>query len=114
MLLWDRYLPSFKRLVSEDISQTLPGRSSMGPFLEMCFLELSNVEKFINISWIRRGVIPSAPHTLDEINDSVVKPERGYFVRGSDPPLVYSAHSTADMWWGSIRLLLKTHSVAGM
>ena len=34
-----------------------------------------------------------APHTsLGEINDSVVKSERGELVGGSDPPLVYRRH----------------------
>ena len=33
--------------------------------------------------------------SFDEINDSVVNPERGELVGGSDPPLVYSAHSAA-------------------
>ena len=60
-------------------------------------------------NWIRRGVISCAPHTLfDEINASVVKSKRGELVTGSDPPLVYSAHSTVgDVWRAPIRLLLK-------
>ena len=67
------------------------------------------------------------PHaSFDEINDTVVNPERGELVRGSDPPLVYSAHgelvkgsnpplmhsahsTTGDMWRAPIWLLLKTH-----
>ena len=54
-------------------------------------------------------MIPWAPYTsFDEVNDSVVKYERGELVRGSDPPLVYSAHSTVgDVWRAPIRLLLK-------
>ena len=60
-------------------------------------------------SWNRRGVISCAPHTsFDEINGSVVNSERGELVRGSDPPFVHSAHSTAgDVWRAPIRLLLK-------
>ena len=69
------------------------------------------IEKFSSRSWIRSGVISCSPHTsFDEINDSVVNSERGELVRGSDLPLVYSAHSTAgDLWRAPIRLLLKTH-----
>ena len=41
--------------------------------------------------------------------------ERGELVRGSDSPLVYSAHSTADdVWRAPIRLVLKTHLAAGV
>ena len=41
-------------------------------------------------------MISCFPHaTFDEINDSAVNSERGELVRGSDPPLVYNAHSTA-------------------
>ena len=67
------------------------------------------------ISWIRRGVISCSPHTsFHEINDSVVNYERGKLVRGSDPPLVYNAHSTAgDLWRAPIRLLLKTNFGGG-
>ena len=73
-------------------------------------------ENFSSRSWIRRGAISCSPHTsFDEINDSVVNSERGELVRGSDPPLVYSAHSTAgDLWRAPIRLLLKTHLAAGV
>ena len=36
-------------------------------------------------------------------------------IRGSDPPLVYSAHSmVGDVWRVPIRLLLKTHLAAGV
>ena len=57
-----------------------------------------------------------SPQTsFDEINDSVVDSELGELVRGSDPTLVYSAHSTAgDLWRAPIRLLLKTHLAAGV
>ena len=57
-----------------------------------------------------------SPHTsFDEIGDSVVNSERGELVRGTDPPLVYGAHSTAgDLWRAPIRLLLKTHLAAGV
>ena len=41
--------------------------------------------------------------------------ERGELVGGSDSPLVYNAHSTADdLWRALIRLLLKTHLAAGV
>ena len=72
-------------------------------------------ENFSSRSWIRRGAISCSPHTsFDEINDSVVNSERGELVRGSDPPLVYSAHSSAgDLWRAPIRLPLKTHLAAG-
>ena len=61
-------------------------------------------------------MISCSPHTsFDENNDSVVNYERGELVRGSDPSLVYSAHSTAgDLWRPPIRLLLKTHLAAGV
>ena len=50
------------------------------------------------------------PTSLDEINDSVVNSERGELVRGSDPPLVYSAHSTAgDFVAGAKQVLLRTY-----
>ena len=57
-----------------------------------------------------------SPQTsFDEIGDSVVNSERGELVRGTDPPLVYGAHSTAgDLWRAPIRLLLKTHLAAGV
>ena len=73
-------------------------------------------QKFSSRSWIRRGAISCSPHTsFDEIIDSVVNSERGELVRCFDPPLVYSAHSTAgDFWRAPIRLLLKTHLVAGV
>ena len=68
------------------------------------------LEKFSSRSWIRRVVISCSPHTsFDEINDRVVNSERGEFVRGSDPPLVYSAHSTAgDLCRAPIRLVRNT------
>ena len=74
------------------------------------------LQKLPSTSWIRRGVISCVPHTsFDEINDSVVNSERGELVRGSDPPLVYSAHSSAgDLWRAPIRLLLKEHLAAGV
>ena len=67
------------------------------------------LEKFSSKSWMRRGAISCVPRTsFDEINNSVVNSERGELVRGSDPPLVYSVHSTAgDLWRAPIRLLLK-------
>ena len=73
-------------------------------------------EKFSSRSWISRGAIPRSAYTpVEEINDSVVNSERGELVRGSDPPLVCSAHSTAgDLWRAPIRLLLKTHLAAGV
>ena len=73
-------------------------------------------EKFSSRSWIRRGAISCFLHTsFDEINDSVVNSERGELVRGSDPLLVYSAHSTAgDLLRAPIKLLLKTHLAAGV
>ena len=75
---------------------------------------ISNFWPFI-VTGLRRTVILCSPHSsFDEINDSVVNSERGEFVRGSDPPLVYSAHSTAGDWWRApIRLLLKTHLATG-
>ena len=104
----------------------------MGPILPKYFMELSTfpeknwisrgdlgqhrLDNFSSRSWGRRGVISSAPQTsFDEINDSVVKSERRELVRSSDPPLVYSAHSTVgDEWWEPIRLLLKTHLATGV
>ena len=73
-------------------------------------------EKYSSRSWIGRGAISCLPSTsFDEINDSVVSSERGELVRGSDPPLVYSAHSTAgDLLRAPIRLVLKTHLAAGV
>ena len=57
----------------------------------------TSVEKFSSRSWIRSGVISCAPHTsFIEINDSIVKSEHYELVRGSDPPLVYTGHTTAD------------------
>ena len=72
------------------------------------------LEKSPSRSWIRRSVISCPPHTsFDEINDSVVNSERGELVRGSDPPLAHSAHSTArGLWRAPIRLLSKTHLAA--
>ena len=41
-------------------------------------------------------MISCAPHiSCNEINDSVVQSERGGLVGGPDPPLAYSAHTTA-------------------
>ena len=73
------------------------------------------LEIFSSKSWIRRGVISCAPHTsFDKMDHSVVNSECGELVRGSDPPLVYGAHSTAgDLWRAPIRLLLKTHLAPG-
>ena len=67
------------------------------------------LEKLSSRSWIRLDVISCSPHTsFDEVNDSVMNSERSEIVRGSDPPLVYSAHSMAnDLWRAPIRLLLK-------
>ena len=61
-------------------------------------------------------MISGTPHTsFDEIKDSVVNSECGELARGPDPPLVYSAHSTAgDLWRAPIRPLLKTHLAAGV
>ena len=79
-------------------------------------LDQHRPEKFSSRYWIRRGVTSCSPHTsFDEISDSVVNSERGELVRGSDPPLVYSAHSTAsDLWRAPFRLLLKSHLAAGV
>ena len=72
------------------------------------------LEECSSRSRIRRGVISCSPHTsFDDINDSAVNSERGELVRGSDPPLVYSAHSAAgDLWRAPIRLSLKTYLAA--
>ena len=61
-------------------------------------------------------MISCVPHpSFDEIDDSVVNSERGELVRGSDPPLVYSAHSTAGgLWRAPIRFLLKIRLAAGV
>ena len=61
-------------------------------------------------------MISCAPHTsFDEINDSAVKSGRGKLARGSDPPLVYTDHSTVgDVWRAPIRLLLNTNFAAGV
>ena len=117
---------------SEDPSKTLPERSPMGPIWWICFLGTSNfpgrktishgdlgqhlLETFSSRSWIRRGAIVCSTHFVRRNNDRVVKnSERDELVRGSDPPLVYSAHSTAgDLWRVPIRLLLKTHLAAGV
>ena len=49
---------------------------------------------------MRRGVISCAPHTsFGEINCNIMKSERGELVRGSDPPLVYSAFTTVGDTW---------------
>ena len=101
--------------IHEDPSQTLPERSSMGPMLYLFIFQLSRIpektisrgdlgqhllENFPSRSWIRRGAISCFPHTsFDLINDNVVNSERGELVRGSDPPLVYSAHSGAGDFW---------------
>ena len=60
-------------------------------------------------------MISYAPYILfDEINDSVVKSERGELVKSSGPPLVSSAHSTVgDVRRAPIRLLLKIRLAAG-
>ena len=51
------------------------------------------LEKISSRSWIRNGAIWCDPNTLfDEINDSVGKSKRGELVKGSNPPLVHSAH----------------------
>ena len=73
-------------------------------------------ENFSRRSWIRRGAISCSPHaSFGKINDSVVNAECGELVRGSDPPLVNSAHSTAgDLWRAPIRPMLKTHLAAGV
>ena len=57
-------------------------------------------------------MISCPPHTsFDEINDEVVNSERGELGRGSDPPLIYMAHSTTDdLCRAPNRLMLKTHS----
>ena len=110
--------------IPEDPSQTLPERSPMDPIWYNYFFIFPEIkktisrgdlgqhrpEKFSSRSWIRRGAISCSPHTsFHEINDSVVNSERGELVRGSDPHLVYSAHSTAgDLLPAPIRLLLKT------
>ena len=67
------------------------------------------LEKSSSRSWNRRGVISCSPHiSFDEINDSVVSSESVELARGSDPPLVYSGHSTAgDLWQAPTRLLVK-------
>ena len=54
---------------------------------------LRNSQADLGLDAAQFGVV----HTLlfDEINDSVVNSERGELVRGSNPPLVHSAHSTA-------------------
>ena len=73
-------------------------------------------EKFSSRSSIRRGAVSCTPHTsFDEINDGVVNSEHGELARGSDPPLVFSAHSTAgDLWRARSKVLLKTHLAAGV
>ena len=69
--------------------------------ISRCGLGQYRPKKFSSRFWIRRGVISCSPYTsFDEINDSVVNSGCGKLVRGSDPPLVYSAHSTAgDSWF---------------
>ena len=55
-------------------------------------------EKLSSRSWVRRGVISCARHTsFYEVNDSVVKFERGKLVRVSGPPLVYSWAWTGEI-----------------
>ena len=57
----------------------------------------------------------STHFALDEINDTVVRSERGELAGGSDTPFVYRAHTTAgDMWRTPTRLLLKLHFAAGV
>ena len=58
----------------------------------------------------------SVPHTsFNKNNDRVVKSERDELVRGSDPPLKYSARTTAgDVWRAPIRLLLDLYLAAGV
>ena len=71
-------------------------------------------EKFPSRSWIRRGATSCSPLTsFDEINNTVVNSECGELVRGSDFPLVYSAHSTAgNLLRAPIRLTFETHLAA--
>ena len=104
---------------------------SMGSILLLFFLKVSIITKkwisgsdlgqhlpqnFSSRSWTRSGEISCRPHTsLDEINNSVVRSERGALVRVSNPPLVYSADTTAgEVWHALTRLLLKTHLAAGV
>ena len=70
--------------------------------------------KFSSRLRTRSGENSCAPHTsYGEVNDSVVKSERG--VRGSDPPLVHSPHTTAgDVWPTRTRLLLDIHFAVGV
>ena len=57
------------------------------------------LEKFSIKSWIRTGVVSCAPHTsFDEINDSIVKSERGELVMGANPPLAYIQFSHYSRW----------------
>ena len=78
-----------------------------------CDLGQHRPEKFSSRYWIKRGAISCSPHTSfrrNQINDSVVNSERGKFVRGSDSPLVYNAHSTAgDLVEGADQASVKTH-----
>ena len=57
--------------------------------------------------------ISCPPHTsLEEVDDSVVSSEHDELVRGSGPPLVYSADTTAGyVWRAPTRLLLKIPGV---
>ena len=61
-------------------------------------------------------MLSCAPHSsFNEINDGFVKSERGELVSGSEPSLVYSAHTTAGVVWRApTRLLLKLHLAAGV
>ena len=118
--------------IPEDPSQTLPGRSAYGPNLVDLFLGtfhfpgkkgflaaiLANIclrNSQANLGLDAAYFFCSPQTSFDEINDGVVKSERGELVRVSDPLLVYSAHATAgDLWRVPIRLLLKTHLAAGV
>ena len=106
-----------RSLIFEDTSQPLPERSSMDPIF-VCFclssLELSYFPKkmdFWRRSWAtfsRETLKQKLNAAFGEINDSVVKSERGKLVRGSDLPLVLSAHATAgDVSRAPTRLLLQ-------
>ena len=66
------------------------------------------LKKFSSTSWTRSDVFSCAPRiSFGEIIDSVVRCARGELVRGSDPPLVYSACTAAgDVWRAPTRLLL--------
>ena len=116
-----------------DTSQTVPIRLSMRPFF--CFVCFQNFsifqrkwipcgnlgatsasEKFSSRFCSRSGNISCAAHTLsDGFNDNDVKSEHGELVRGSDPPLIYSFHSTVgDVWRAATTLLLHVLLAAGL